>query len=960
MQGFNQPKSLNENLKASSSSSSKSQLRNNPLSLQHQSLLDYEGINTAMPSEFDELNHFGHHAMPENPASIGAYAQSETFSWADDLFLLGEGTSNDLMHHPEIVGTIDEPDGTSSNLPNSSSSKSFKRRKTSYANQGRDIPGTSSTESSISQPYTFSFVESTSSSMPSPFSFDESDSDIDQCTSSSELCVIKQNMTLPVVVKEELSDKQPDHRQRTSQQPASTDKVIPCITSERSSLKLDTFLKTEVLERDNLFDTDSECSQEELLLKETAETTGFSKQCHHHVSAQHMDADLVQNSLPSTTIVYTGTQNTCASSKQQLLILAPVISSLDSLDDTNSTPVTSYSHKIPNATADQVDIPEGLVSSGGHSALSNMDTEWRSTCTSLSDKPTSDVFELFEQSGQDGHSTTTKTLSSVKPSLNQRLSKGSQKERPIKAYATSITLPKDGDCIEQFDLPRKDLKGELDLLNQTNFVLKAANPLSERLPSRQWASGRPDTNLSSGMKSSASPSTLTPLAMNTHNKGSSILDKEQVVLPLSRQNDIKLVENVDHFVKGNLEQMDTLNSKETSEQNLLSSTNLSGVERGAKETTVSGGTQNSNKTGAATQQDTLLNNAAVNKQSLPSVQEKTIMSENQDLLEEMNTEEDKSPKPASALHLPNVSNQNEQEEEAVGIKEMEMHSDDSDIDIDIDDLLEKELRQQVDNKGKKRTVNGEEKNNDVFVRSKVREPAEEDREQGVISVRDKIVLKKRGREPLEGLPENWMSITHRSGIDVYIHKPSRVCTWSRPYFLGPGSVRKHKVPLASIPCLHYKRAKEEEATSAEETAGLKVTLNPPKSSRSLILTLTLHLVVVILVPLRRGLVALVGSSTAQKGDDRFKNKLQMRPDEALEAGELHSYAKKLFDFEEAIDHGVVHSQRDHDLFAQGLYGRDMVSQKKLLEAKESQGSCGQTSAGKNEILSFLCIPLIYG
>lgn len=803
MQGFNHPKSLNENLKASSSSS-KSQLRNNPLSLQHQSLLDYEGINTAMPSEFDELNHFGHHAMPENPASIGAYAQSETFSWADDLFLLGEGTSNDLMHHPEIVGTIDEPDGTSSNLPNSSSSKSFKRRKTSYANQGRDIPGTSSTESSITQPYTFSFVESTSSSMPSPFSFDESDSDIDQCTSSSELCVIKQNMTLPVVVKEELSDKQPDHRQRTSQQPASTDKVIPCITSERSSLKLDTFLKTEVLERDNLFDTDSECSQEELLLKETAETTGFSKQVSHtkptdalqvigvssdpqpiQVSIgsdmgasltdergtsasqgrihqfpsdilktispskgsatimsqpQHMDADLVQNSLPSTTIVYTGTQNTCASSKQQLLILAPVISSLDSLDDTNSTPVTSYSHKIPNATADQVDIPEGLVSSG-HSALSNMDTEWRSTCTSLSDKPTSDVFELFEQSGQDGHSTTTKTLSSVKPSLNQRLSKGSQKERPIKAYATSITLPKDGDCIEQFDLPRKDLKGELDLLNQTNSVLKAANPLSERLPSRQWASGRPDTNLSSGMKSSASPSTLTPLAMNTHNKGSSILDKEQVVLPLSRQNDIKLVENVDHFVKGNLEHMDTLNNKETSQQNLLSSTNLSGVERGAKETTVSGGTQNSNKTGAATQQDTLLNNAAVNKQSLPSVQEKTVMSENQDLLEEMNTEEDKSPKPASALHLPNVSNQNEQEEEAVGIKEMEMHSDDSDIDIDIDDLLEKELRQQVDNKGKKRTVNGEEKNNDVFVRSKVREPAEDEREQGVISVRDKIVLK---------------------------------------------------------------------------------------------------------------------------------------------------------------------------------------------------------------------------
>lgn len=33
---------------------------------------------------------------------------------------------------------------------------------------------------------------------------------------------------------------------------------------------------------------------------------------------------------------------------------------------------------------------------------------------------------------------------------------------------------------------------------------------------------------------------------------------------------------------------------------------------------------------------------------------------------------------------------------------------------------------------------------------------------------------------------------------------------SRPYFLGPGSVRKHEIPISAIPCLNYKKAIEKE------------------------------------------------------------------------------------------------------------------------------------------------------
>lgn len=64
-------------------------------------------------------------------------------------------------------------------------------------------------------------------------------------------------------------------------------------------------------------------------------------------------------------------------------------------------------------------------------------------------------------------------------------------------------------------------------------------------------------------------------------------------------------------------------------------------------------------------------------------------------------------------------------------------------------------------------------------------------------------------------------MTHDSGMPLYLHRHSRVCSLSRPYFLGPGSVRKHEIPISSIPCLNYQRALEKERELIEQQKLLK-------------------------------------------------------------------------------------------------------------------------------------------
>lgn len=51
------------------------------------------------------------------------------------------------------------------------------------------------------------------------------------------------------------------------------------------------------------------------------------------------------------------------------------------------------------------------------------------------------------------------------------------------------------------------------------------------------------------------------------------------------------------------------------------------------------------------------------------------------------------------------------------------------------------------------------------------------------------MLIEKGQNHFDVLPEGWIQVTHNSGMPLYLHKTTRVCTLSKPYFLGPGSVR---------------------------------------------------------------------------------------------------------------------------------------------------------------------------
>nr|CAD7397799.1 unnamed protein product [Timema poppensis] len=82
-----------------------------------------------------------------------------------------------------------------------------------------------------------------------------------------------------------------------------------------------------------------------------------------------------------------------------------------------------------------------------------------------------------------------------------------------------------------------------------------------------------------------------------------------------------------------------------------------------------------------------------------------------------------------------------------------------------------------------------------------------------------------GHNHFDVLPEGWVQVTHNSGMPIFLHKHLRVVTWTKPYFLGPGSARKHEAPLSAIPCLQYRRAlqekealEEKKPISATETA----------------------------------------------------------------------------------------------------------------------------------------------
>ncbi|OWR47814.1 putative double-stranded binding protein [Danaus plexippus plexippus] len=81
--------------------------------------------------------------------------------------------------------------------------------------------------------------------------------------------------------------------------------------------------------------------------------------------------------------------------------------------------------------------------------------------------------------------------------------------------------------------------------------------------------------------------------------------------------------------------------------------------------------------------------------------------------------------------------------------------------------------------------------------------------------RTKIVLEEKGVNQFENLPLDWMMIRHHSGMPIYMHRSTRVCTLSKPYFIGKENTRRHDIPISAIPCLLYRRALEEEEKQKE-------------------------------------------------------------------------------------------------------------------------------------------------
>lgn len=128
-------------------------------------------------------------------------------------------------------------------------------------------------------------------------------------------------------------------------------------------------------------------------------------------------------------------------------------------------------------------------------------------------------------------------------------------------------------------------------------------------------------------------------------------------------------------------------------------------------------------------------------------------------------------------------------------EENEESDNSGDYDSDIpDDEIEKMLEEALEKKKRKAAEAGLD--------------AEEDK----IPFEEKIkeILIEKGQNHFDVLPEGWIKVTHNSGMPLYLHKTSRVCTLSRPYFLGPGSVRKHQIPVNAVPCLSYKKALDKE------------------------------------------------------------------------------------------------------------------------------------------------------
>ncbi|KAL4636057.1 microprocessor complex subunit DGCR8 [Arapaima gigas] len=189
-----------------------------------------------------------------------------------------------------------------------------------------------------------------------------------------------------------------------------------------------------------------------------------------------------------------------------------------------------------------------------------------------------------------------------------------------------------------------------------------------------------------------------------------------------------------------------------------------------------------------------------------------------------------------------------------------------------------------------------------------------DGESGVQPMMTKIktVLKSRGRPPTEPLPDGWIMTFHNSGIPVYLHRETRVVTWSRPYFLGTGSIRKHDPPTSSIPCLHYKKMKEREqngeVTPNQEASPEKAEgLEPRDAADEPDSTAPEECVAGESRENNEGTSGGIEAPTVKESQScevaqgalgQVKAKVEVCKDESIDIEEFRSYLEKCFDFEQ--------------------------------------------------------------
>lgn len=139
------------------------------------------------------------------------------------------------------------------------------------------------------------------------------------------------------------------------------------------------------------------------------------------------------------------------------------------------------------------------------------------------------------------------------------------------------------------------------------------------------------------------------------------------------------------------------------------------------------------------------------------------------------------------------------------------------------------------------------------------------------------------------LPDGWIEITHSSGVPIYLHKSTRVCTLSRPYFIGPGSARHHDVPLASVPCL-YQQKVQQNLQPANEKPKLEENLEAPTSCPFK------NIKEIKGVDSSANQLSTSGANSKQMPEVKVQTAEDFK-ERNLKPNQLHDYCKKVFEFE---------------------------------------------------------------